>query len=112
MDYEEIYKEICESDGVGSRLWRLLESLGIQHSPDCSCVLLAATMNDLGPEGCRFHHERLLKLMRKNKKKYGWKIHFKAGLKALTSGLVFKLNPFDPLPGLLHQAIIDAEQHQ
>jgi hypothetical protein len=67
-------------------------------------------MNELGPEGCRTEFDKLLELMRKNQKKYGWYHHFKAGVNAVIMGWAFQFNPLDPLPGLLNKAISLAEE--
>lgn len=107
-----IYQSVINGAGPGSQLWHLLSRLGIQHTPDCSCLLLAETMNDLGPQGCRDQKDKLLKLMRKNQKKYGWSAYLKAGANMVILGWIFKLNPLDPLPGLLDKAIELAEQVQ
>ena len=108
----ELLAEVINGNGVGSHLWRLFSSLGVQHKPDCSCLLLADIMNGLGPQGCREHREDLLRLMRKNQKKYGWHDYLKAGVNATLSGLAFKLNPLNPLPDLLDMAINLAEESE
>jgi hypothetical protein len=105
----QAYLEVVNGTGVGSQLWRLFTRLGIQHSPDCSCLLLAEIMNDLGPQGCKEQRDNLLKLMRKNQKKYGWYTYFKAGVNMTLLGWIFKFNPLDPLPDLLSKAIGLAE---
>ena len=110
MSNEKLLNEVLASDGPGSQLWKIFSSLGIKHKADCSCLLLADIMNDLGPSGCREQREQLLKLMKKNKKKYGWSEFVTAGVKSLTTGMIFKVNPADPLPGLLDLAISRAEK--
>jgi hypothetical protein len=107
---EQMYQEVVNGNGVGSQLWRLLKRLGIHNNAQCSCVLLADIMNTLGPQGCREQKETLLKLMSKNQEKYGWKDYFRAAKNAVLLGWIFKLNPLDPLPGLLNEAIKLAEQ--
>jgi len=69
-------------------------------------------MNELGPQGCKDNRDKLLKLMRKNQKKYGWYDYLKAGTNMIVLGWIFKLNPLDPLPNLLDEAIRLAEQAQ
>jgi len=107
---DQLLQAVLEGTGPGSQLWHIFGRLGIEHRPDCSCLLLADIMNDLGPQGCRERRDDLLRLMRKNQKKYGWHTFLKAGVKALTTGMVFKVNPTDPLPGLLDLAIRKAEE--
>ena len=110
MNNEEILQDILAGNGVGSQLWKIFSRLGIKHYPECSCLLLADLMNELGPEGCRYNHEKILKLLKKNQKKYGWSSYLKAGANAVVTGWIFKLNPLDPLPGLLEKAISIVEQ--
>jgi hypothetical protein len=105
-----LLKQVVEGSGVGSQLWNLLSSLGVEHTSDCPCILLADIMNTLGPDGCRKNRDKILRLLRKNQESYGWKTHFKAAYRAVVSGLAFKLNPLDPLSGLLDSAIELAEQ--
>lgn len=112
ISLDKTYREVINGTGVGSQLWSLLSRLGIQHTADCSCVLLAEAMNSLGPQGCREQYNKLLGLMKKNQKKYGWSTYLRAGANAVLLGWIFKLNPLDPLPGLLNKAIELAEQDQ
>ena len=109
---DKLLKEVQNGSGPGSQLWHLFEKLGIQHRPDCSCLLLADIMNGLGSEGCREQRDNLLKLMRKNQKKYGWADYLRAGTNMVMLGWMFKLNPLDPLSGLLDKAIALAEEQQ
>ena len=114
MQDDELLRDVLEGDGVGSQLWRVLQRLGIQHRPECSCIILADIMNDLGPEGCcqPDNRELLLKLMQKNWKRYGWFDIAQASARSILTGLAFKVNPTDPLPGLLDYAIKLAETAQ
>lgn len=113
LSQEDRLSKILEENGVGSQLWKLLSRLGIQHHPDCSCLLLAETMNSLGPEGCNKEREKILALMHKNQDKYGWNVHLLVGAKALSLsirhpkewGWILTISPLDPLPGLLDKAI-------
>jgi len=110
VSHDFLLEEVLKGTGPGSQLWRLFSRLGIQHTADCSCVLLADIMNSLGPQGCREQRDKLLKLMRKNKKKYGWDDTLKAAKNVIVLGWLFKINPLDPLSSLLDEAIKLAEQ--
>lgn len=112
MSDDELLDSVLSGDGPGSQLWRIFSRLGMEHRPDCSCLILADTMNELGPQGCRENRAKLLKLMYKNQKKYGWYSYIKAGINATVLGWAFKLNPLDPIPGLLDKAIALAEEQQ
>jgi len=106
---QERLQAILAGHGVGSQLWKLLGSLGIEHKTTCTCLSLAERMNALGPSGCREKSAELLEQMRKNQEQYDWTTWLKAGTLAVVTGLAFRLNPLDPLPGLLDEAIRLAE---
>ncbi len=103
-------EQVINGNGVGSHLWRLLEKFGVVHDSECSCILLALLMNDLGPEGCRQNKPHLLKLMKKNQRNFGWAVHVRAGARVVTSRWAFKINPFNPLSSLINLAIKLTEQ--
>jgi hypothetical protein len=97
--------EIIAGRGVGSHLWKLLSGLGIEHKPTCSCLSLARRMNDLGPEGCRADRDTLAAEMRTNAGNYGWGEAGAAAVRAVTTGLAWRLNPLDVYGSLLDEAI-------
>lgn len=100
---------IVRGEGVGSQLWRLLASLGIEHKPTCSCLDLAEEMNRLGVEGCRREHKRLAQQMRVNAAQYGWGDVVQAAKRAMLSGLIWQINLTDLYGGLLEFAVHRAE---
>jgi len=110
VSHDKLLEDVLNGTGPGSQLWHLFSRLGIQHTAECSCVLLADIMNSLGPQGCREQRAKLLKLMYKNKKKYGWHDTLKAAKNLIVLGWLFKINPMDPLSSLLDEAIKLAEQ--
>lgn len=95
--------------GVGSQLWRLLESVGIQHAADCDCLAWAERMNAWGPAGCRQQRVAIAAHMRDSARSYGWGDLAQAAAKAVTTGLVLRLNPLDIYGSLLDEAIRLAE---
>ena len=105
-------EEIVNGSGPGSQLWNLFSRLGIQHHEDCSCILLAEVMNVIGPDECEAKQDQILKLMKKNQKKYGWDTYLKAGVKMVALGWIFKIDPSNPLPGLLKIAIDKARAEE
>ena len=107
---QQLLEDVLNGTGPGSQLWHLFSRLGIQHTAECSCVLLADIMNSLGPQGCREQRAKLLKLMYKNKKRYGWHDTLKAAKNLIVLGWLFKINPMDPLSSLLDEAIKLSEQ--
>jgi hypothetical protein len=101
--------------GPGTELKRILDSLGIQAPENCGCRATMRAMDDLGVEGCRDQFELIVAKIRENAEKWGWgklsglaKLPA-AGLKAILSGLAFRVNPLDPIPGVVEQAILAAE---
>jgi hypothetical protein len=101
---------ILDGTGVGSQVWRLLESIGIKHNVGCDCLAWAERMNAWGPVGCRHARPLIVEHMRASAKSYGWGDVAKAVTKAVTTGLAFRLNPLDPFGGLLDEGIRLAEQ--
>ena len=95
--------------GPGSELWRLLESLGIQHTATCKCLSLAERMNDWGPVGCRAARADIVDQMRINAQQYGWAAVAKAATAALVSGLAWRLDPTDVYGSLVDESIRRAQ---
>ncbi len=94
--------------GPGTELSRLITELGLSAVKGCGCNAVAAKMNKWGVAGCEEHREEILAELRKNKAHLTWLETLKAGVKSLAAGLV--LNPLDPAPGLLDEAIRRASQ--
>jgi hypothetical protein len=63
-----------------------------------------------GVDGCRANQEQIVQWMRDGQGRWGWKEKMTAATKAVTTGLAFKLNPLDPYPGLIDEAIRRAEE--
>lgn len=95
--------------GPGTELKKILESLGITPDPTCDCRRRANDMDIMGVEGCRDNREMIIGWLREGQDRWGWKDKFPAIGKAIWSGLAFKLNPLDPFPGLVDEAIRRAE---
>lgn len=96
------------TSGPGTELKALLTSLGFK-APCGSCSDKAAVMDAWGVKGCRENLHILVDWLKREQVKLGWLQTIKAGTKALTNGLVFALNPIDPVPGLIEEAIRRAE---
>lgn len=95
--------------GPGTELKALLASLGLTPPGGCGCDDLAARMDAWGVAGCRERREDILARLRANAAKVGWLAKLKAGALAVAVGLAFRLDPRDPYPGLLDEAIRRAE---
>ena len=87
----------------GTELVRLIRSLGLHGEAGCGCGSLAARMDAWGVEGCDLRREEILARLRGNAAKLGWLDWLRAGGSAALQGLA--LNPLDPAPGLLDEAM-------
>jgi hypothetical protein len=96
---------ILKANGPGSQLWRLLQSIGVEHTATCPCLDWAERMNAWGPKGCRLARAEIITHMQASAANYGWGDLTKAATKALTTGLAWRLNPLDPYGSLLAEAI-------
>jgi hypothetical protein len=101
---------VLAGNGVGSHLWRLLESLNVRHSPTCECLAWAERMNAWGPAGCRLARAEIVAHMRDSAKHYGWGELARSAAKAVTTGLVWRINLLDLYGSLLDEAIRRAEK--
>jgi hypothetical protein len=95
--------------GPGTELKKLLADLGLNEQGGCGCAVRANQMDNWGVDGCREHREEILGWLREQQEKVGWATKLKAGALAVKTGLAFSLNPFDPAPGLLDEAIRRAD---
>lgn len=118
--------------GPGTELKALIASLGINPGPSCDCNAMARQMDEWGVEGCREHFDEIVDRIKQNQARWGWQESIeenakqeageeapkggwklgdtiRAGWKAVTSGLAFKINPLDPIPSLVKMAIHKAE---
>jgi hypothetical protein len=89
----------------------ILLSLKIQPIAGCGCDEFAKKMNDWGVSGCRGeHYDEIVARFREYAKKYDWGTKLRAAALAIKSGLAFHLNPLDPAPGIVDEAIRRAEE--
>lgn len=89
--------------GPGSHLKALLKSLGFTGALGCGCEAMAADMDRWGVAGCRRHRGEIEARLRAKAKEVGWGAKLAAGVRAAAGGLL--LNPLDPVPGLLDEAL-------
>lgn len=102
--------KILDGSGVGSNLWRLLESIGIRHTANCPCLEWAERMNVWGPIGCRLARKEIVDHMRSSSSNYGWGDIAIAVVKVVESGLARRLSVTDPYGSLLDEAIRTASR--
>jgi len=104
--------------GPGTELKKMLDAIGIEAPPNCSCTATMRAMDEAGVEGCKKQADEIIAKIRENAEKWGWgKLSGlakmpRAGLRAVMSGLAFKVNPIDPFPGLVAEAIRLAEEDE
>lgn len=97
--------------GPGTQLKAILAELGIKPE-GCGCNELAYQMDVWGVDGTRLNAERILTQLRAEWTKRGWLEAGSVAAKAIAAGLAFRVNPFDPAPGLLNEAIRRAEEKE
>lgn len=101
---------VAPKEGPGTELKALFIILGFASSMACGCEALAALMNHWGIEGCVKNRDRIIERLRKNQAKVGWFDKVSAAVLAMAAAakgdmLIAKLNPADPAPGLVDEAI-------
>lgn len=98
--------------GPGTEMKAILQSLGLSESSGCGCQDVARAMDQWGPSGCRLRKDQILAHLRQAQARAGWLAKLKAAGLAVASGLALRLDPLDPAPGLLDEAIRRAEQKE
>jgi hypothetical protein len=91
--------------GPGTELKALLAELGIVPTRSCECNRKAEEMDRLGVGGVRRDRDRIVAWLREAQRKRSWGQQLAAAAKALASGLAWKLDPLDPAPGILEEAL-------
>jgi hypothetical protein len=95
--------------GPGAELKTLLAEMGVTEQSGCGCGSRALQMDAWGVEGCKARRAEIVAWLAEQQKARGWGATLAAGLKAITSGLAFSLDPLDPLGSLVDEAIRRAE---
>jgi len=96
--------------GPGTELKALLAGLGVTATAGCGCNDTAARMDAMGAAGCRERAGEIADQLRGQAKAVGWGVRLGAAVRSVAAGLV--LNPLDPYPGLVAEAIRRAEAKQ
>lgn len=95
------------ASGPGAELAAILASLGITSEKGCGCAQKAAQMNALGIEGCIAHRDEIADWLREQLQRLGWAEKLQAAARAIWQRLI--LDPLDPAPGLVAEAIRRAQ---
>lgn len=98
--------------GPGTELKKILASMEINPSPTCDCNGKSQQMDLWGAAECREKFDVIVGWMRDNQQRWGWKDKIKAAALAVKTGLAFKLDPLDPFPSLIEEAIRRAEENE
>ena len=106
-------EKILNGSGVGSTIWKMLDSIGIKHDESCACLYWAERMNNWGTEGCKKYRKEIIDHFKNSSKNYGWGDFSLAAMKSIKTGLAFKINPLDIYGSLLDEAIrlTELEEH-
>lgn len=92
--------------GPGKEQKAILVSLGIPHPDGCTCNHRAQQMDRWGSAGCKEHFREIVGWLREAREQYAANVDWgEAIVKAIRSGLAFRLNPFNPEPGIVKEAI-------
>lgn len=97
--------------GPGTELEAIFRTLRIQPKWGCGCGSVARLMDNFGVEGCRQNRDYIIAKIREKQGRFGRWEKVRAALLAIATGLVFRINPFDPFPGIVDLAIRRAERH-
>jgi hypothetical protein len=101
--------------GPGTELKKLLSNLGINPTAGCDCRKIAIDMDRYGVEGCEQHFEGIIAAIRGGQEKWKWgeriRAYASAAIHAPAEGITFKVNPLDPFPGLVREAIKRAREN-
>lgn len=95
--------------GPGTHLKLIFQSLGINPDGCGGCPVTIQKMN-AGTDWCNDHFDELVAEIKERAKARGWLTHAKAAAKAIPTGLAFKVNWKDPIPGLVREAIKRAKE--
>lgn len=102
--WQKLLTEMGISQGKpGTELSKLLKAIGI---PPCQqCIEFMNKMDIWGVASCIQHKAEIVTHIRAKARETSWATTIKAAAKATASGLAFKINPIDPAPGLVAEAI-------
>lgn len=98
--------EIQTGNGlVGTELHSMLSLLGIQADDECDCESFAREMDSWGVDGCVERRIEIMTKLEHARTKTTWLQNLGAALFAIRTGVAAKINPVDPIPGLVDEAI-------
>jgi hypothetical protein len=95
--------------GPGTELHALLAELGVTPRVGCACRRRMEEMDQRGVRWVREHASEVAGWLREEQRRRGWAERLTAAARAVVSGLAFRLDPGDPAPGLVAEAVRRAE---
>ena len=95
------------NQGPGTELKKMLSSVGITPKFGCGCNDRMKTMDSWGVKGCEENFDKIVKWIKDSAKDFGLTNAkmIEIGVKSVTTGLAFKVNPFSPFASLVSEAI-------
>ena len=91
--------------GPGTFLKQILDELDVHIVHDCACTDKAYLMDVWGWRKCRRHREKIIGWLRDSSIKVHWRRKLNMARKAFQTGIAWKVNWRDPIPGLVDEAI-------
>lgn len=95
--------------GPGTELKKMLANIGIEQMPGCDCLGTMIEMDSIGVEGCKNNIDAYVARLKENAPRWGWQSKLGAAVWTVFTGLIWKINPTDPFPSLVKEAIRRAE---
>lgn len=99
-------KPVETQSGPGTELAAMFKAMGVKAT-GCQgrCAARQRQMDQWGVGGCREHRETIIKWMREAYDELSIGEKLKAAASAVTSGVALKLNPVNPIPSLVDEAM-------
>jgi hypothetical protein len=94
----------CEGDCPGYELKALLDTFKLQVT-ECKCVERMTEMNEWKSTGCKRHRDEIIAWLREEHARLSWRQKIAAAFSHVKAGDILFLNPLDPCPGLVDEAI-------
>lgn len=95
--------KIPPENGVGTRFYELAAEIGLK--PCWRCKFLMETMNRLGIAGCEKQFDWLVSELKTNAESISKTDYLLAVIGSIFTGLAWKVDRSDPIPGMLREAI-------
>jgi hypothetical protein len=98
-------------ESPGGQLHDLIHQLGIEREEGCGCAAMIRQMNRWGCAGCEEHFDEIVAHLRKAYKEQSWSAVTAASMAAFSTGIAWKLYPFNQIESLVRLAIARAREN-